>query len=265
MEVNIGIFGGTGFLKLFDDNSQALEIDTPYGKPSDLLTITEYDGKKIVFLPRHGSNNQLLPHEINYRANIWAMKSLGVKKIIAPCAAGSLKKEIKPGDFVICDDVVNNTHGSRIDTFYNSEDRIHVYMDNTYCPKLRNLISDVIESNNFACHKQGTVVVINGPRFATRAESKSYIKNGWDVINMTQYPECYLAKESDICYANITLITDYDIGVDGVSKFPLAKMKETFKNNCEKLRVVLLDLIKKITTEQEICNCANTSKFGRTK
>lgn len=264
MDASIGIFGGSSFLKLHDKDVEFVTINTPYGTPSSPLSIIKYKNKNIAFLPRHGTENQLMPHEINYRANIWAMKSLGIERIIAPCAAGSLKKEIKPGDFVVCKDIIDFTNGHRIDTFYASPNRTHIHMENTYCPQLRNILINVIESKNFTFHREGDMVVINGPRFATKAESKGYIQHGWDMINMTQYPECYLAKELDICYASIAFITDYDIGVENIPLSPLAKMKEIFKTNFENLKSILFETIDKIILlDEKTCSCGNTSKLGQ--
>ncbi len=253
---DIGVFGGSGFYS-FLDNVKEIQVKTPYGNPSDKISIAEIAGKKVAFLPRHGKHHQLPPHKVNYRANIAAFKQLGIKKIIGPCAAGSLQKEIKPGDFVVCDDFVDQTEG-RISTFYEGPKTVHVHMADAYCPELRKLAIQSIKQNNITCHEKGTVVVIKGPRFATRAESKSYSRNGWEVINMTQVPEAYLAKEADLCYVNISLITDYDIGVEGVEPSELNKILQTFKANNEKLKSVLFKLIELMPIEQNNCQCKNT-------
>ncbi len=211
IDASLGIIGGSGLFGLID-NAQFIEIDTPYGKPSDKIEIIQMANKVVAFLPRHGSKNNIMPRNINYRANIWALHHLGIKRIISFCVAGSLRKSICPGDFLICDDIINQTK-FRDDTFYGCGNDIYIYMDNVFCSDLRKLAFQVISSKEYRCHETGTMVVIDGPRFATKAESKVYINNKCDVINMTQYPECYLAKELNMCYASIVLISDYDIGV----------------------------------------------------
>lgn len=255
-QAEIGVFGGSGFYN-FLENVKEIEIDTNYGKPADKIAIAEISGKKVAFLPRHGAKHQLPPHKINYLANLAAMKELGVKRIIAPCAAGSLQKNIKPGDFVIGSDIVDMTKG-RNSTFYDGPKVVHVHMAEPYCPDLRDYAVKAVKENDITYHETGTIVVINGPRFASKAESQSFAKNGWQVINMTQYPESYLAKELDMCYVNISLITDYDIGVDGVPVSSIEQILSTFKENNEKLKKVLFSLIEFMPTEQDKCNCKNT-------
>lgn len=259
-KADIGVFGGSGFYS-FLENVSEIEIDTPYGKPSDKIMLAEISGKKIAFLPRHGSDHRLPPHKINYLANIYAMKELGVKKIIGPCAAGSLTHEIKPGDIVICDDIVDRTEG-RKSTFFEGPEIMHVHMSNAYCEDTRKYAVEAVKSQGIKCHEKGTVVVIKGPRFATRAESVSYIKNGWQVINMTQYPESYLAKEQNICYVNISLITDWDIGVGGVKESPVEEIFKTFEANNKRLKDVLYKLIEILPVDQEGCNCERTQEYS---
>lgn len=256
LRAEIGIFGGSGFYKLLND-VQEVEVETPYGKPSDKIAIAEISGKQVAFLPRHGKKHQFPPHKVNYRANIAAFKQLGIKRIIGPCAAGSLQKNIKPGDFVVCDDLVDLTEG-RISTFYEGPKVVHVHMAEMYCPELRRLAIQAIKENNIACHEKGTVVVIKGPRFSTKAESRMYAHHGWEVINMTQAPEAYLAKEMDMCFVNISLITDYDVGVEGVPPTEVAQILKTFNDNNEKLRKVLFKLIELMPIDQHNCNCKNT-------
>lgn len=257
---DIGVFGGSGFYS-FLENVKEITVDTPYGSPSDKIRLAEVSGKKTAFLPRHGADHRFPPHKINYQANIYAMKELGVKKIIGPCAAGSLSKDIKPGDFVICDDIADMTEG-RISTFFDGPKVMHVHMSNAYCEDMRKYAIEAVKSQGITCHEKGTVVVIKGPRFATRAESKAYIRNGWQVINMTQYPESYLAKEQNMCYVNISLITDWDIGVDGVKESPVEDILRTFEANNRKLRDVLYKLIELLPVNQESCSCSHTQEYS---
>ena len=189
----IGVFGGSGFYSLLE-NVREVKVDTPYGPPSDNVFLAEVSGRKVAFLPRHGRMHTIPPHMLNYRANVWAMRSLGVQAIISPCAAGSLQKHVKPGDFVVSDQFVDRTNG-RKDTFFDGPIVTHVSPADTYDPELRQIAIDACRKNNISVHETGTVVVIQGPRFSTKAESKWFSDAGWEVINMTQYPEAYLCRE----------------------------------------------------------------------
>jgi 5'-methylthioadenosine phosphorylase len=255
-KADIGVFGGSGFYS-FLENIEEIEIDTPYGKTSEKIAIAEYKGKKIAFLPRHGKEHHLPPHLIPYKANIYAMKQLGVKKILAPTASGSLQAHIKPGDFVICDQFVDRTWG-RKDTFYDGPETRHISAAHPYCPELRKLAISTARDIGITVHEKGTVVVIQGPRFSTVAESRWFSKMGWEVINMTQYPECYLAREMGICYANIALITDFDAGLEDredVSPVTEEEVYKVFKENNEKVKKMLFEIIQKIDLNSCQCNC----------
>jgi len=197
----------SGLYEFFKDGKW-ITMKTSYGRPSDKIFLTEFNNKKIAFLPRHGRRHQFPPHKINYRANLFAFKKLGVKRIIAPAAVGSLQPKIKRGDFVICDQYIDRTR-HRKDTFFDGPRTIHVSAADPYCPELRKIAIKACQKNKVRVHKKGTVVVIQGPRFSTRAESKWFTKMSWEVINMTQYPEVILAKELEMCYANISLATDF--------------------------------------------------------
>ncbi len=182
----IGIFGGSGFYS-FLDNVKEVPVDTPYGEPSSPVSIGEVEGLPVAFLPRHGLQHQFPPHMINYRANVWALKELGVERIIGPCAAGSLKRDVEPGSFVVSDQLVDRTTG-RKDTFYDGPQTTHISYADPYCPELRALAIETGREEGIEIHEKGTVVTIQGPRFSTRAESKWFQDAGWEVINMTQYP-----------------------------------------------------------------------------
>lgn len=240
----VGIFGGSGFYSLLSGSVREVWIETPYGAPSDKITIGEMGGKTVAFLPRHGRDHRLPPHAINYRANIWAMKSLGVTDLIGPNACGSLQSHIKPGDFVICDQFVDRTWGRR-DTFYDGPVVTHVSAADPYCPILREHAVRVCRERGVSVHDRGTVVVIQGPRFSTKSESRWFTAQGWEVINMTQYPECYLALEQEICYVNLSLITDFDAGLVGEGTAPVTneEVLEVFKANLDKLRGVLSQMV----------------------
>lgn len=246
-KADIGVFGGSGFYSLLSEVEE-IEIETPYGKPSDKISIATIGMKKIAFLPRHGRTHCYPPHAIPYRANLYAMKMLGVKCIIAPTASGSLKAEIQPGDFVVCDDFVDRTWG-RKDTYFDGPETRHITGAEPYDPKLRALAIEAAEELGIKVHKKGTVVVIQGPRFSTKAESKWFSKMNWDVINMTQYPECILAKELDIPYINIALITDYDAGLEGnedIKPVTEEEVLRVFAENNEKVKKLIFRIIEKI-------------------
>lgn len=243
-QAEIGVFGGSGFYDFIED-AKEVKIETPYGMPSDSITIGTISGKRVAFLPRHGRNHTLPPHKINYRANVWAFKSLGIKRVICPCAAGSLQKHIKPGEFVFCDQFVDRTTG-RADTFFDGPITTHVSAADPYAEGMRKLAVQAAKDTQIAYHDGGTVVVIQGPRFSTRSESRWFRDQGWEVINMTQYPEAYLVKELEMDPLNISLITDYDTGVEGVPPVSHAEVIEVFTENNVKLRKLLFRLIELI-------------------
>ena len=242
---DIGVFGGSGFYS-FLENPEEITVSTPYGKPSDTITVGTIGKNRVAFLPRHGRSHSILPSQVNYRANVWAMKHLGVKKVICPCAAGSLQKHIEPGDFVICDQFVNKTWG-RADTFFEGPEVKHISPADPYSKELSELAVKTAQELGIKVHPSGTILVIQGPRFSTKAESKFYTAQGWEVINMTQYPEAYLVRELDMEVVNISLITDYDAGL--VSDVPPVTMEEVyrvFKENNDKLRKLLFAMIEKM-------------------
>ncbi|MDQ2817383.1 MAG: S-methyl-5'-thioadenosine phosphorylase [Candidatus Eremiobacteraeota bacterium] len=259
----IGVFGGSGFYSLLD-NIRETKVETPYGPPSDVVALGDIGGRRVAFLPRHGKSHALPPHMINYRANLWAMKSLGVSRIIGPCAAGSLKPSVAPGHFVVSDQLVDRTNG-RKDTYYDGPVTTHVSFAHPYCPQMRALAIDVIKEQGIAVHERGTVVTIQGPRFSTVAESRWYSSLGWEVINMTQYPEAYLARELEMCYANIALITDYDVGLageEGVEPVTHESVIEVFNANNERVKSVILAMAQRMPS-QFSCRCGAALQGAR--
>jgi 5'-methylthioadenosine phosphorylase len=262
LEADIGIFGGSGFYKFFD-KCQERAIETPYGAPSDRVFVGTMHGKRVAFLPRHGMQHSIPPHKINYRANLWAMKELGVKRIISPCAAGSLQTHVAPGHFVVCDQYVDRTSG-REDTFYDGPIATHVSAADPYCPELRQLAISACEETGITTHKTGTVVIIQGPRFSSKAESKWFGAQGWEVINMSQYPEAHLARELEMCVVNVSLITDYDSGLHGnVEPVSHSEVMKVFSQNVGNLQQMLAKLIGLIPLERGVCQCAHTLEHAR--
>lgn len=258
----IGIIGGSGFYQFLE--GKEFIVDTPFGKPSDKVLLSQYQGKSVAFLPRHGRHHQLPPHLINYRANLFALKKLGVQQILAPCAVGSLKPEIEPGHFVVADQLIDKTK-SRRDTFFDGVESagkiVHVSIAEPYCPNLRCRIIQCCRKLGIAHHPEGTVVVIEGPRFSTKAESSFY--SGFaDIINMTQYPEAALARELEMCYANISLVTDYDAGLKDrgeVKPVTAQEVLKTFQANTVKLKQLILETIKNMP-ENGACSCQQVLK-----
>lgn len=256
-KADVGVFGGSGFTNFLKIKKQ-ININTKYGSPSDNIIIGDVGGIDVAFLPRHGSNHTLPPHRINYRANVYAMKEIGVKQIFGPCAAGSLQPEIKPGDFVICDQFIDRTKG-RMDTFYDGPHTTHISTAEPYCPDLRKVVMESANKLDIKCHGTGTVVVVQGPRFSTKSESRWYSNQGWEVINMTQYPEVALARELEICYVNISLITDYDAGLEGnpdIKPVTSQDILKIFKENNDKLRELLFKAIPRVPKKRD-CICSS--------
>jgi 5'-methylthioadenosine phosphorylase len=271
-QAEIGVFGGSGFYSFLDDAVE-VTLETPYGPPAAPLTIGDVGGRRVAFLPRHGRRHELPPQRINYRANLWAMREVGVTRIIGPCAAGSLQPGVAPGDFVVPDQLVDRTWG-RADTFYEGPVAHHVSYADPYCAELSGVAVEAARAAGITVHPTGTVVVVQGPRFSTRAESRWYRSQGWDVINMTQYPEAYLARELGICYAAITLITDYDTGVEGPGgpgvspgqgrrePLPEAGVEPVtqdevfgfFKSNLDRVRKLLFDVVAALPDKRS-CQC----------
>jgi len=257
----IGVFGGSGFYS-FLDNVDFLRVETPFGLPSDDIAIGKVGERNVAFIPRHGHKHSLPPAAINYRANVWALHSLGVKRVIGPNASGSLQPYIRPGDFVVSDQFIDRTTG-RADTFFDRGPKVvHVSTAQPYCPVLRELAVKAGSDVGVTVHERGTIVVVQGPRFSTRAESMWFSSNGWDVVNMTQYPEVALAREMEMCYVSVSLITDYDSGLEGhpdVKPVSVEDVERFFASNNSRLRDLILRMIPFIPVER-VCPCASAMK-----
>ena len=215
----------------------------------------------MAFLPRHGVKHEFPPHRINYRANVWAMKELGVARLLGPNAVGSLRQDVKPGEFVVCDQFVDRTRG-RADTFYDGPATTHISFADPYCPTVREVAIEEAERLGIALHRTGTAVTIQGPRFSTRAESAWFAGQGWYVIGMTAYPEAPLAREQQICYANIPLVTDYDVGAGDVPPVTHHEVVRVFDENNARLRDLLFAVIPALPRERS-CPCATALEGAR--
>ncbi|HWR09523.1 S-methyl-5'-thioadenosine phosphorylase [Sporomusa sp.] len=259
--MKIAIIGGTG---VYDprilDNIRDQEIATPYGVVR--FKSGEYAGKDVAFIPRHGSSHSIPPHLINYRANIWAIKKLGVQNIIATTAVGSLNLDMKPGDFVLIDqflDFVKN----RTTTFYEGGDRgvVHVDVTTPYCPTVRNVLTTAAQNLGISIHQQGTYVCTEGPRFETPAEIKMFAKFGGDVVGMTNVPEVVLAREAEMCYATVSMVTNF---AAGISPQPLThhEVLETMQGNAENIKQLIMAAISQLDTETD-CTCKHAlAEYG---
>ena len=256
----IGVIGGSGFYRFLDKVEEA-EIETPYGPPSAPLALGRLADAQVAFLPRHGRSHELPPHAIPYRANIWALREVGVRRILGPNASGSLRPELRLGEFVICDQFVDRTTG-RTDTFYDGPDTTHVSAADPYCADLRRILYETALELGIPARDRGTVVTIQGPRFSTRAESRWFQSMGWDVVNMTAYPEGYLARELELCYANVSMVTDYDAGVEDGEPVSQEEVVRVFTENNERLLSLLRAVIPKIGPQPED-TCATALRNAR--
>ncbi len=250
--MRIGIIGGTGMYDAdFLENPQETKVHTPYGSPSMPVTIGRIEGVEVVVIPRHGKGHVHNPTNVNYRANIWAMKELDVMRIIAPCAVGSLKEEIRPGELVFTDQFVDRTT-KRNQTFYDGSPVCHISMAEPFCPELRGLLSQTADELRLRNHKKGTNIVIEGPRFSSMTESNLYRGMGIDTINMTMVPEVVLAREAQICYAAVAQVTDYDNFAD--KPVDADEIIRTLNENVAKTKLLLQKVIPKIS-ETRVCKC----------
>jgi 5'-methylthioadenosine phosphorylase len=243
-QADVGVFGGSGFYSFLDDVEE-ITFDTPYGATSAPLTIGDVGGRRVAFLPRHGRKHELPPHRIPYRANVWAMRELGVRAIVGPCAAGSLQAHVHPGELVVVDQLVDRTWG-RPDTFFDGPEVHHVSFADPYDAAMRSALVEAARRLELLVHDGGTMVVVQGPRFSTRAESRWFTSMGWEVVNMTGHPEAVLAAELAIPYAAVALITDYDVGLEGAAGVEPVTQEMVFaffEGNIARVRALLFEAI----------------------
>ena len=257
MQAEIAIIGGTG---LYDPkllkNVKEIKVRTPYGPPSDSIMIGELKGRHIAFLPRHSKKHTIRPTDVNSRANIFALKKLGVQRILAPSTVGSLREELKPGDIVFVDQFIDRTT-RREQSFYTGKQVCHISVAEPMCPELRRTLIKAADDINIITHNTGTYVCIEGPRFSTKAESRMFRMWGADVVGMTLVPECVLAREAEICYSSIATVTDYDVWKD--QQVSVDVVFKTMSENVEKVKRVISEAISKIPKERG-CECKNALK-----
>lgn len=242
MRADIGIIGGSGFYEFLDD-PRKVAVDTPFGAPSAEVAIGEVGGRTVAFLPRHGEHHQFPPHRVNYRANLWALRASGVRQVLAPCAVGSLQPELGPGTFVVPDQVVDRTWG-RGHTIYDdvAAPVVHVPFADPYCPRGRRVMVDAAGPGE-SLVDGGTLVVINGPRFSSRAESRWHAAQGWSVVGMTGVPEAAVARELAMCFTTVCMVTDHDAGVEGGDHVTHEQVLRVFADNIDRLKSHLLRVI----------------------
>jgi 5'-methylthioadenosine phosphorylase len=247
----IAVIGGSGLYALLDD-AEEYAVDTPFGPPSDSITVASVSGRRVAFLPRHGRDHRFPPHKIPYRANLWALRALGARQVVAPCAVGGLRPELGAGTFVVPDQLIDRTSG-RAQTFYD-EGAVHVNFANPYCPLGRGTVVDRARARGMEITDGGTMVVVEGPRFSTRAESRWYTSIGGTIINMTGHPEAVLARELALCYTSIALVTDLDAGVEGEHGVTHEEVLRVFGENTERLRGLLFDVVTALPADGD-CSC----------
>ena len=252
-QAQIGVIGGSGFYAFLDDARQ-VEVQTPYGPPSDPLVVGQVAGRSVAFLPRHGTDHRFPPHRIPYRANLWALHSLGVKQVLAPCAVGGLRPSLGPGSLVVCDQLVDRTSG-RTQTFYDAGAG-HVPFADPYCPVGRATAVARAGAAGWPVTDGGTMVVVDGPRVSTRAESQWYAAQGWSVVNMTGHPEAVLARELALCYTALALVTDLDAGIDGGEAVTQAEVFRVFGERTAALRELLFEVVAALPLDRD-CACAH--------
>ena len=257
---DIGIIGGTGvYDQSLLENVEQIDMDTPYGKPSDIVTVGEYKGVKVEFIPRHGAKHQHPPHLVNYRANIDALKQLGVKWIIAPQAVGSLHEDYKPGELAFPDQFIDRTWGREM-SFYKGSPVCHISTAEPFCKDLRELLAEKSKDLGYAMHNKGTYVCIQGPRFSTKAESKAFQQWNGHLIGMTAVPECVLAREAEICYSSIAMVTDYDVWKEHAVS--IEEIVRVMKENEGKVKNLIKEMIPIIPEKlkERKCECATALK-----
>ncbi len=253
---SVGVIGGSGFYEFLDD-AREVEVPTPFGLPSDLLTIGTVAGRSVAFLPRHGRDHRYPPHRIPYLANLWALRSVGVRQVLAPSAVGSLTAEHGPGTLVIPDQLVDRTSG-RAQTYYADGGAVHVAFADPYCPAGSAVAVRAGRSAEWEPVTGGTLVVIEGPRFSTRAESRWYAAQGWTIVGMTGHPEAVLARELALCYTPLCLVTDTDAGVEAGEGVTHEEVMAVFAENLTRMRGLLMSVIEALPAEDRAgCGCSS--------
>ncbi|HEV7173602.1 S-methyl-5'-thioadenosine phosphorylase [Pedococcus sp.] len=254
---DVGLIGGSGFYSFFD-SAERVRVSTPFGDPSDDVVVGEVQGRRVAFIARHGQGHRFPPHGVNYRANLWALRSVGVRQVLAPCAVGSLRAELGPGTVVVPDQVVDRTWG-REHTIYAGEGPVvHVGFADPYCPRGRAVAVEAARAAGTAVAEEGTLVVVNGPRFSSAAESRWHQQAGWSVVGMTAMPEAAIARELAMCFTTVALVTDQDAGVGGGEAVTHEEVLAVFADNVGRLKSVLQAAVRALppAEDDEVATCA---------
>ncbi|QNE16615.1 S-methyl-5'-thioadenosine phosphorylase [Kribbella qitaiheensis] len=268
----IGVIGGSGFYS-FLSGARPVELDTPFGRPSEPPVVGEVNGREVAFIPRHGADHRFPPHQVNYRANLWALRELGVRQVLAPCAVGSLKAELTPGTFVVPDQYVDRTWGRKHTVYADGRPVVHVSPADPYCAVGRAAVIAAGNQHLAAVTEDaralrdvepgrvvasGTMVVINGPRFSTRAESRWHAEQGWSVVGMTGAPEASIARELALCYTSVAVVTDHDAGIAAGEGVTQAEVFAVFGRSIERLKDLLAEVIGQLPKSAEDCECRHS-------
>jgi 5'-methylthioadenosine phosphorylase len=257
----VGVIGGSGLYSMSGlTDTREFRVKTPFGDPSDALIVGTLGGKRVAFLARHGRGHRFMPSELNFRANIYAMKLLGVQRIISVSAVGSLKEDLRPGEFLVVDQFVDRTTG-RHSTFFGNGIVAHVTFDKPTCPQLSSTLADACVSAGVPVHRKGTYVCMEGPQFSTLAEANFHRANNWDLIGMTNVTEAKLAREAEICYATIAMITDYDCWHPQHDSVTVAQIIVTLNQNATNAQNVVRAAVKALSPDRA-CKCGSALKHA---
>ncbi len=255
----IGVIGGSGFYS-FLENAHEVTVETPFGAPSEAPLVGEVAGRRVAFLPRHGRDHRFPPHRVNYRANLWALRAIGVRQVLGPCAVGSLRTELGPGTLVVPDQLIDRTWGREHTIYGDIGSVIHISFADPYCPRGRKTALAAAETaadDGMRTEQRGTLVVINGPRFSTRAESRWHAAAGADIVGMTGAPEAAIARELALCYTSLAVVTDHDAGVDTGQGVTHAEVMTTFEKSIDQLRSLMREVISLLPSDSD-CSCRNS-------
>jgi 5'-methylthioadenosine phosphorylase len=249
----IAVIGGSGFYSWLD-GAREVRVETPFGPPTDPPVVGEIAGRRVAFLPRHGRDHRFPPHQVDYRANLWALRSLGVRQVLAPCAVGSMHSDLGPGSLAVPDQLIDRTWGRAHTVYGDVGGVVHVSMADPYCPRGRSAALTAADLAGWAAPRTATLLVINGPRFSTRAESRWHAAAGADLVGMTGAPEAGIARELALCYTSVAVVTDLDAGVETGGGVTHAEVLEVFGRSVERLKRLLVDVVAGLPTDDD-CSC----------
>jgi 5'-methylthioadenosine phosphorylase len=252
----IGVIGGSGFYA-FLENAHEVVVKTPFGEPSEPPLLGDIAGRRVAFLPRHGRDHRFPPHQVNYRANLWALRSIGVRQVLGPCAVGSMRAEWGPGTLVIPDQLIDRTWGRAHTVYDGIGPVVHTSFADPYCPRGRETTISAATETGWPPEPSGTLVVINGPRFSTRAESRWHASMGGDLVGMTGLPEAAIARELALCYSSLAVVTDHDAGIDSGQGVTHAEVLKTFAASIDRLKAVVAKAIETLPTDDD-CTCRHS-------